>query len=79
MAVARRRRSCWTTGPGSRADYVTLLLPPEESRLLTRELFYTAVTRAKDGLRVEGTESAVHAAVTRRAQRASVPRQRLGC
>ena len=32
---------------GSQADEVTVLLPPEDSRLLTRELFYTAVTRAK--------------------------------
>ncbi len=31
---------------GSQAAEVTVLLPPEESRLLTRELFYTAVTRA---------------------------------
>ena len=33
---------------GSQADEVTVLLPQEDSRLLTRELFYTAVTRAKD-------------------------------
>ena len=32
---------------GSQADEVTVLMPPEDSRLLTRELFYTAVTRAK--------------------------------
>ena len=33
---------------GSQADRVTVLLPEEGSRLLTRELFYTAVTRAKE-------------------------------
>ena len=32
---------------GSQADRVTVLLPDEGSRLLTRELFYTAVTRAR--------------------------------
>ena len=32
---------------GSQADEVTVLMPTEDSRLLTRELFYTAVTRAK--------------------------------
>ena len=32
---------------GSQADVVTVLLPDVESRLLTRELFYTAVTRAQ--------------------------------
>jgi exodeoxyribonuclease V alpha subunit len=62
---------------GSQADHVTVLLPPEDSRLLTRELFYTAITRAKDKVRVVGTESSVRAAVERRAQRASGLRQRL--
>ncbi len=32
---------------GSQAERVTVLLPDEDSRLLTRELFYTAVTRAR--------------------------------
>ena len=39
---------------GSQADDVTVLLPPEDSRLLMRELFYTAVTRAKEKVRVVG-------------------------
>ena len=56
---------------GSQARDVTVLLPPEESRLLTRELFYTAVTRAKEKIRVVGQESSVRAAVQRRAIRAS--------
>ena len=42
---------------GSQADEVTVLLPPEDSRLLSRELFYTAVTRAKTKVRVVGTEA----------------------
>lgn len=63
---------------GSQADEVTVLLPPEDSRLLTRELFYTAVTRAKNKVRVVGSEESVRAAVERRAQRASGLRQRLG-
>ena len=62
---------------GSQADEVTVLLPPEDSRLLTRELFYTAVTRARNKVRVVGPESSVRAAVERRAQRASGLRQRL--
>lgn len=62
---------------GSQAREVTVLLPPPESRLLTRELFYTAVTRAQDRVRVVGTEEAVRAAVGRRALRASGLRQRL--
>ncbi len=62
---------------GSQAEEVTVLLPPPESRLLTRELFYTAVTRARARVRVVGTEDAVRAAVERRALRASGLRQRL--
>lgn len=56
---------------GSQANAITVLLPPEDSRLLTRELFYTAVTRAKKKVRVLGPESAVRAAIERRAVRAS--------
>jgi exodeoxyribonuclease V alpha subunit len=62
---------------GSQAEEVTVLLPPPDSRLLTRELFYTAVTRAMTRVRVVGTEEAVRAAVERRAQRASGLRHRL--
>ena len=62
---------------GSQAAEVTVLLPPPDSRLLTRELFYTAVTRAEQKVRVVGTEDAVRAAVERRALRASGLRQRL--
>jgi exodeoxyribonuclease V alpha subunit len=62
---------------GSQADRVTVLLPDEGSRLLTRELFYTAVTRARRHVRVVGSEAAVRAAVGNRAQRATGLRLRL--
>ena len=62
---------------GSQAAEVTVLLPPEDSRLLTRELFYTAVTRAKERIRVVGTEAGVRAALERRVTRATGLRQRL--
>lgn len=62
---------------GSQVDEVTLLLPPEDSPLLTRELFYTAVTRAKERVHVVGTAASVAAAVQRRAQRATGLRRRL--
>ncbi|MDN4161329.1 exodeoxyribonuclease V subunit alpha [Nocardioides abyssi] len=62
---------------GSQARRVTVLLPEEGSRLLSRELFYTAVTRAQDHVRVVGSEAAVRAAVETRAQRATGLRQRL--
>ncbi len=62
---------------GSQADEITVLMPPEDSRLLTRELFYTAVTRAKQRVRVVGPESSVRAAIGRRAVRASGLARRL--
>ncbi len=62
---------------GSQADEVTVLLPPPDSPLLTRELFYTAVTRARSRVRVVGTEASIRAAVEHRAQRATGLRRRL--
>jgi exodeoxyribonuclease V alpha subunit len=62
---------------GSQTKEVTVLLPHEDSRLLSRELFYTAVTRAKKRVRVVGSEAALRAAIERRAVRASGLGQRL--
>ena len=62
---------------GSQAKRITVLLPDAGSRLLTRELFYTAVTRAQEHVRVVGSEEAVRAAVATPAQRATGLRQRL--
>ncbi|SEH46914.1 DNA helicase/exodeoxyribonuclease V, alpha subunit [Mycolicibacterium rutilum] len=62
---------------GSQADEVTVLLPPEDSRLLSRELLYTAVTRAKKRVRVIGPEASLRAAVGRRVVRASGLARRL--
>jgi exodeoxyribonuclease V alpha subunit len=56
---------------GSQASEVTVLLPPVDSKLLTRELFYTAVTRAKTKVRIVGSEASMRAAIDRRAVRAS--------
>lgn len=62
---------------GSQAESVTVVLPDVESPLLTRELIYTAVTRAQRELTIIGTPEAVAAAVARPIQRASGLRQRL--
>ncbi|MCA0144304.1 exodeoxyribonuclease V subunit alpha [Blastococcus sp. LR1] len=56
---------------GSQFDEVTVLLPPASSPLLTRELLYTGVTRARRRVRVVGTEESVRAAVARQVVRAS--------
>lgn len=62
---------------GSQAVEVTVLLPGEDSRLLTRELLYTAVTRAREKVRVIGTAEQLRAAVDRRAVRATGLARRL--
>ncbi|AOW94871.1 exodeoxyribonuclease V subunit alpha [Rhodococcus sp. WMMA185] len=56
---------------GSQYDTVSVVLPEAKSLLLTRELFYTAITRAQAHVRIIGTEESVRAAVRTRALRAS--------
>jgi exodeoxyribonuclease V alpha subunit len=62
---------------GSQFDAVATILPDSESPILTRELLYTAVTRARQRLTVVGTEASVRAAVLRPIARASGLRERL--
>ena len=62
---------------GSQFDTAAVLLPPASSRILTRELLYTAVTRAREQLIVVATEEAVITAVARPVARASGLRERL--
>jgi exodeoxyribonuclease V alpha subunit len=56
---------------GSQFARVSALLPPVESPLLTRELLYTAVTRARMSVRVLASEGSVGAAIDRPVFRAS--------
>jgi exodeoxyribonuclease V alpha subunit len=60
---------------GSQFTRVSVVLPPT-SPLLTRELLYTAVTRARISVRVLGTEQSLRAAVDRPVVRASGLRER---
>jgi exodeoxyribonuclease V alpha subunit len=62
---------------GSQAAEVTVLLPPDDSRLLTRELFYTALTRAEHKVTVVASHDALRLAVGRPANRASGLARRL--
>ena len=62
---------------GSQFGTAAVLLPDPDSPILTRELLYTAVTRAQDRLVLVGTEEMVRAAVTRPVARASGLRARL--
>ncbi|MBL1073971.1 exodeoxyribonuclease V subunit alpha [Nocardia sp. 2] len=56
---------------GSQYDVVSVVLPGPESTLLTRELLYTAITRARTHVRVLGTEDSIRAGIARRVLRAS--------
>ena len=62
---------------GSQFDTAAVLLPAAASQILTRELLYTAVTRARRQLILAGTEEAIRAAVSRPVARASGLRRRL--
>ncbi|HWC22891.1 MAG TPA: exodeoxyribonuclease V subunit alpha [Flexivirga sp.] len=62
---------------GSEAGSVTVLLPQDESPLLTRELLYTAVTRAQRHVTIVGSEETVRAAVDAQIRRATGLRRRL--
>jgi exodeoxyribonuclease V alpha subunit len=63
---------------GSQFGCVSVVLPPADSPLLSRELLYTAMTRATRRVQVFGTEAAIRRAVERPANRASGLRNRLG-
>ena len=62
---------------GSQFETVAVLLPTSTSRLFTRELLYTAATRARQTLIVAGTEESIRAAAARPVARASGLRDRL--
>lgn len=62
---------------GSEFDEVTVLLPSAASALATRELLYTAVTRARRRVTLIGSSAAIRACVARPAQRATGLRRRL--
>ncbi len=62
---------------GSQFESAAVLLPPQSSRILTRELLYTAVTRARESLVLVGTEDTVRRALERPVARASGLRERL--
>jgi len=56
---------------GSEFDRVTVVLPPRPSPAATRELLYTAVTRARLGVEIVATEEAVRAAIATATRRVS--------
>ena len=62
---------------GSQADEIVVIVPPLDSKLLTRELLYTAVTRPQRQLTLVGSMAAIEQAVASPARRTSGLRHRL--
>jgi exodeoxyribonuclease V alpha subunit len=56
---------------GSEYDDVVVTLPPPPSPILTRELLYTAVTRARRAVTIVASDASIRAAVERPVQRSS--------
>jgi exodeoxyribonuclease V alpha subunit len=56
---------------GSEYDEVALVLPAEASRVTTRELIYTAVTRARREVSIHASREVLREALARRSQRSS--------
>lgn len=56
---------------GSEFDTVLVVLPEHESRVLSRELLYTAVTRARESVVLFASEAAVRFTISRSAERTS--------
>ena len=54
-----------------------LVLGESPSRLMTRELLYTGVTRARERLRIHASEAVLREALARRVQRDSGLAERL--
>ena len=56
---------------GSEFDHIILLLPERDYPLLTRELIYTGLTRARKTVSIWGPESVLKAAIARKVERTS--------
>ncbi len=56
---------------GSEFGKVLLVLPENDSPILTRELLYTGLTRAREGVEIWASEAVLRASIARRVVRAS--------
>ena len=63
---------------GSKFDAVWLVLPTRPNRVLSRELLYTGLTRARSELHVVAEEGILREALSRHASRMSGLARRLG-
>lgn len=62
---------------GSEFDRVAVILPMEDSPVLSRELLYTAVTRAREAVTLHGSRAIIEQTIARRIERASGLREAL--
>ena len=56
---------------GSEFENVIFVLPNEDSRVLTKELIYTAITRAKKNITIIGSKEILNAGILRKTERSS--------
>ncbi len=56
---------------GSEFDEVVLIFPPDDNRLLTRELIYTGLSRARKKVRILGSKTVLQEALKREVRRVS--------
>jgi len=82
LAAIAHAQPAWATtihkSQGSEYDHVVVVLPRSGSPLLSRELLYTGITRAKQSVTIVGELAAVSAATERRVGRVSGLTERLG-
>jgi exodeoxyribonuclease V alpha subunit len=62
---------------GSEFDDILMVLPENDAPVLTRELIYTGITRARRNLSILSPESVIRLAVSRQIERTSGLRDRL--
>jgi exodeoxyribonuclease V alpha subunit len=63
---------------GSEFDEVMVVLPDQtDNRLLTRELIYTGITRARRKVIIHGSEEVIYAGIASSVERSSGLQQRL--
>ena len=63
---------------GSEFDQVLMVLPPKKSSIVTRELVYTGITRARKKVTIQGGRASFLEACASRVQRASALAEKLG-
>ena len=63
---------------GSEYRHAVVVLPERASRIVTRELLYTGVTRASEKVTIVGSRGVIEAAITKPIRRATGLQARLG-